>query len=98
MRVYISEGEIMTKSFNGLNIGGEWFDGYQVKDTQWDSEGICRRCGKAFTRKRRTQIFCSRDCVSKYRIRLKEMKQLYGKDFNHWLNSTVDYTYSPDKF
>lgn len=83
--------------YSGVYFGDEWLDGYKVIDTQWDKEGICKRCGKPFIKTKRRQTFCSRDCVSKYRNRMNKMEDLYGSDFTYWLKE-VDYSYTPEKF
>jgi hypothetical protein len=88
----------MTKSFNSVYVDGERLDGYQIIDTDWDKEGICKRCGKPFTKKYREQIFCSRLCVSRYRTRINEMVEKYGDEFERWLDNEMDCSYSPEKF
>ncbi|MDD5013802.1 MAG: hypothetical protein PHW73_01705 [Atribacterota bacterium] len=72
--------------FGGLYIDGEWLDGFQIIDTNWDRGGICRRCGESFTKKYEEQIFCSRKCVSRYRKKVKAMKEKYGDAFTKWWN------------
>lgn len=58
----------------------------------------CKRCGKEFKRKYREQVFCSRECVRKYRNKINEMIAINGKEFKEWLNDTIDYSYAPEKF
>jgi hypothetical protein len=58
----------------------------------------CKRCGKEFIRKYEGQVFCSRKCVSQYKNRMNKMKEIYGKEFEDWLDDGIDYTYSPEKF
>jgi len=82
--------------FNGVYIDGEKLDGYQIKDINWNKEGICRQCGNPFIKKYRKQIFCSRKCVAQYKTRIKEAKKQEG--FLDWLKEEIDYSYSPEKF
>ena len=77
----------MRSGFNKVFFDGEWHDGFQVIDTAWSEDGICKRCGESFVKRYREQVFCSKDCVSKYRVRLKEMEAKHGKKFREWLNN-----------
>ena len=88
----------MNSKFNRVFFEGEWLDGFQVIDTTFDPNGICRRCGEEFTKKYKEQIFCSRKCVSRYRNKMNEMEEKYGEEFDDWLNDSVDYSYAPEKF
>jgi len=88
----------MTNKFNTIYIDGGWLDGFEFLDTDWNEEGICRRCGEPFTKKYEEQIFCSRKCVSRYRIKMNEMEEKYGKEFKDWLDDEIDYSYAPEKF
>ena len=88
----------MSKKFNGVFYEGERLDGFQIIDTNWGTYDFCKRCGNSFVKKYKKQIFCSRECVSKYKIRINEMKEKYGGAFESWLDDSIDYTYSPDKF
>jgi len=83
----------MPKKFNNVYFNGECLDGFHIVDTKWDKEGICRTCGKPFI----GQVFCSRKCVSQYKNRMNKMKEIYGKEFEDWLDDGIDYTYSPEK-
>ena len=88
----------MTKDFNSICLDGEWLDGFQVIDTNWDKEGICKRCGREFIKKYPEQIFCSRKCVSAYRQKMNEKIAEYGRDFTKWLNDKRDTSYAPERF
>ena len=63
----------MSSKFNRVFINGEWLDGFQIIDTTFNSNGICKTCVKEFTNKYKEQIFCSRKCVSRYRNKMNEM-------------------------
>ena len=56
----------------------------------------CKRCGVEFVRKKKKQVFCSRSCVSKYKIKMKQMSKVEG--FKEWLDSGADNAYSPEKY
>ena len=84
--------------FSGIYIDGEWLDGFQIIDIDWDKNGISKRCGKSFIKKYEEQTFCSRKCIGRYRNKMNEMKEKYGKAFTVWLNDEIDYSYSPEKF
>ena len=71
----------MTESFNKVYVDRVEYDGFQIIETKWNKEGICKRCVKPFIKKKRKQIFCSRDCVSKYRIRLNAVKKYSLNEF-----------------
>jgi len=88
----------MNKKFSGLYINEEWWDGFQIIETEWDRNGICKRCAKPFIKKRRKQIFCSKQCASLYKIKMNKMKEKYRKEFNDWLNDEIDYSYAPERF
>ena len=85
--------------FNKVFIDGEELDGFQIIETEWDKDGICKRCGEPLTKKYEEQIFCSRKCVSRYRTKMNEMEEKYGKEFKDWLDDDeIDYSYSPERF
>jgi len=75
--------------FNKVFYNGECLDGFQVINLDWNKDGVCKRCGKPFIKKYRKQIFCSRECVSGYRNKIKEIKDQYGKKFTDWLNNRI---------
>ena len=84
--------------FNGVYIDGDRLDGFHVVDTAWNEEGICKRCGKLFIKKKKNQVFCSKECMVAYKTKIKSMRKEYGKVFEDWLNDEIDYSYSPEKF
>jgi len=98
MTYYIYEGENILNKFNSVYIDEEQFNGFQIIETRWDKNGICKRCGKSFIKKYKDQKFCSRDCSNIYHKRTREMKEKYSKKFTDWLNDKIDCSYSPEKF
>lgn len=58
----------------------------------------CKRCGNEFIRDTRSQKFCGRACVDKYRSTIMTLKKEGNRKFFNWLNESIDYSYSPNKF
>jgi len=75
--------------FSKVFYDNEILDGFQVIDLNWNRNGICKRCGKSFTKKYKENVFCSKGCVSKYRNKINKMKDQYGKKFTDWLDNKV---------
>lgn len=88
----------MTKDFNSICIDDEWLDGFQIIDTNWDRNKVCKRCGNEFVASKRKQKFCSEECSSAYYHKMDEYKKEYGKVFTDWLKESTNYKYSPEKF
>jgi len=88
----------MNSKFNRVFFDGEWLDGFQIIETEYEPIGVCRRCGEEFAKKYKEQIFCSRKCVSRYRNKMNEMEEKYDKKFKDWLDKEIDYSYAPERF
>lgn len=75
--------------FNKVQLdNGEWLEGFQIIETEWDKDGTCKRCREPFTKKYGRQVFCSRECAGKYYLRIKEKCGTY-KRFKMWLDSCL---------
>lgn len=76
------------KIYNKDIDGYEELDGFYIINIKRDKKAICRKCGEEFTKKKPKQIFCSRECVSKYKTKVKAT---FGnmKEFKKWLDEDI---------
>jgi hypothetical protein len=88
----------MNNRFNEVNLLDETLEGFQIIDTSWDRNKVCKRCGKDFIAKKRGQKFCSEECSYAYYHKMDEYKKQYGKVFADWLRESTNYKYAPEKF